>query len=93
MIYLTILTLNALDLLTTILAVDRWGIALEMNPLMAPIIDSWTILPVKMGCALLICLLAWRIKRRFPGAAWWVVGFYSAIVVSNSMILYHFWKG
>ena len=94
MIYLTILLLNVLDLLTSVLAINEWGIAIEANPFMAPIIESWVILPVKMGGAGLMCLIIYLLKRRGSpranGVAWWIVGFYSCIVYCNVLVLWNF---
>ena len=94
MIYVTIILLNALDLLTSILAINEWGIAIEMNPFMAPVIESWRIYPLKIGGAALMCFIVYLLKRRgLPranGAAWWVVGFYTCIVYCNVLVLVNF---
>lgn len=93
MIYISIFLLNVADLLTTHLAVNVYQVAAEANPIMAAILGSWVIVPVKLGLAALMVYLLWRARVKHPKwqaakiAAWGVLVFYTLVVINNSLIL------
>ncbi len=89
MIYAAIYLLNVLDLLLTHAAVNVLQVAEEFNPLMAPIVGSWIIFPVKLGAALVVVICLYRYRRLKMGraAAWFVLILYILVVANNSITL------
>ncbi len=59
-----LLALNILDIATTTLVVERFG-AVEVNPLMAPLIGTPAALLLKLGIPMGIVVLAARVRTRF----------------------------
>jgi hypothetical protein len=93
MLYIAIFVLNVLDLAFTHVAVNILGYQ-ELNPIMAPIVGSWVIIPIKLGLAGLAVYLLWRANGRcvkWPRApkiaAWIVFVFYILVVLNNGLIL------
>ena len=83
--YLTIFVLNVFDLVLT-----RIGISMgmtEANPVMAPIVTSWLIVPIKLTGAFLMAYMLWRVREYRVGraATKFVVGLYVFVVVWNAV--------
>ncbi len=89
MIYVAIFLLNVMDLILTHLAVNVLQVATEANPIMAPIIDKWIIVPIKLGAALAVVFGLRYCRKMKLGRAvtWFVLVFYILIVLSNSLTL------
>jgi len=89
MIYVAIYLLNVMDLLLTHAAVNVLQVAEEFNPLMAPIVGSWVIVPVKLGAALFVVLCLYRCRKLKLGraAAWFILVVYILVVLNNSVVL------
>ncbi len=88
MIYAGIFILNVLDLITTHLGVNLMGFQ-ELNPVMRPIVGSWVIVPIKLGTALLVVHVFYRLNQKFPewkfaiNVTRGVLLFYSLVVINN----------
>ncbi len=89
MLYVAIYLLNVADLLLTHAAVNVLQVASELNPLMAPIVGSWVIVPVKLGAALVVVYSLYRCRKLKLGraAAWFILILYILVVVNNSLTL------
>lgn len=90
MIYALIYALNVADLLLTHYAVNVMQIAVEANPLMAPIVGTWVIVPVKLMGALVTVAGLYHLRRLKPAraAAWFVLVLYVCIVLNNSFTIW-----
>jgi hypothetical protein len=90
MIYAAIFFLNVLDLMLTHTAVNVLQVAEEFNPLMAPIVGSWLIVPVKLGAALFVVYGLHRCRAMKLGraAAWFLLVVYILVVLNNSAVLF-----
>jgi hypothetical protein len=89
MIYVLIYALNVADLILTHYAVNVMQIAEEANPLMAPIVGSWVIVPVKLTAALLVVAAFYRLRRlkMARAATWFVLVLYILVVFNNSVTI------
>lgn len=79
--------LNALDLLTTHLALQRGGI--EGNPIAQALLDGDLLGPAKLALVVATAAGAYygRSTLRLVNAAWFVAGLYALVIVSNSLAL------
>ena len=86
--YLIIFLLNVFDLALTHVAVNILGYV-ELNPLMAPIVSSWWIVPVKLIGAFLVAYGLWRCRKIKAGrvVAWGVLLMYLLVVLDNGITL------
>ena len=89
MLYVSIFILNVLDLIVTHIGVNIMGFH-ELNPLLRPLIDSWLIVPLKLGGAFFVAyglyrLRGWRVAR---GVAWGIFTMYVLVVLWNGSNLY-----
>ena len=92
MLYASIFLLNVMDLILSHYAINVLQVAEELNPIMAPILSSWLIVPVKLGAALLVVLgFMWaekKARRATRAAAWFVLVVCILVVANNSLVLF-----
>ena len=93
MLYIIVYLLNLADLIITHYAVTVWGIATEANLLMAPLLESWAIVFIKVFLMAFVSYTLYR-KRHYRVARRGVVFLlvlYSLVVVWNSLqVVLHF---
>ncbi len=88
MIYVGIFILNVFDLISTHIGVNLMGFH-EINPIMRPIVGSWAIVPIKLGTALLVVHVFYKLNQKFPewkfavNVTRGVLFFYSLVVINN----------
>ena len=74
-----LVTIESVDGLATCWAMTH-GLAVESNPLVAPLAGSWNLLLLKVIGAAASALALWALYRRFPRAA---------LACANSIILFY----
>ena len=89
MLYIAVYLLNLADLIITHYVVNVYRVAIEANLLMAPLLESWAIVFIKVivaGCA--VCLLYRKRQYRLArGGAIFLLVLYSLVVLNNGLIL------
>ena len=88
MLYLFVYILNLYDLLISHYVVNVWQIVPEANPFMAPIIDSWIIVFLKVVVAGAVLYMLWR-KRHYRVArvgGKFLFVFYSLLFINNTLV-------
>jgi hypothetical protein len=88
-IYTLVYVLNVADLVLTHYAVNVAQIAEEANPLMAPIVSSWVMVPIKLiiPLAVLIGFYCVRSLKLARVATWILLVFYIFVVFNNSLVI------
>ena len=90
MLYLVVYILNLYDLLISHYVINVWQVAAEGNLLMAPIIDSWTVVFIKVVVMAAVMYLLWK-KRHYRVAragGKFLLVLYSLVVVNNTLVAF-----
>lgn len=93
MLYLIVYILNLYDLLITHIGVNIMQVATEDNLLMAPILDTWLIVLIKVGIIGLVLWQLWQ-RRKYKivrAGAICLLIFYSLIAIGNTLVVLGIW--
>lgn len=90
MIYALVYVLNVADLVLTHYAINVMQIAEEANPLMAPIVSSWVMVPIKLVVPLVVLGGFYHVRslKLARVATWILLVFYSFVVFNNIVVVF-----
>ena len=89
MLYALVYALNVADLVLTYYAINIAQIAAEANPLMAPIVSTWIMVPIKLVVPLVVLIGFYCVRRvkLARAATWFLLVNYIFVVLNNSLVV------